>query len=209
LTVPRRSARGRWSAVKIYAIYGFGGSSETRGAGVRARRFRGVQPGKLPCGGFLGLLFFAAQIGSTGKTCAQSPRLAPPGRVLAGLAALVLIALVALATRLEPDERGWGTHEQIGWARCWMQQHWGRPCPTCGMTTAWAYAVRGDALAAVDANAGGLVLLVATLMTAAWLAVGAVTGRMVGGWPRPRTATWLATAWLVVTLMDWARRLAG
>jgi hypothetical protein len=154
------------------------------------------------------LLFFAAQIGQTGAPGDQSMRLSPRPRLLAGLAALVLIAPAALAARLEPDGRGWGTHEQIGWARCWVQQHWGRPCPTCGMTTAWAYAVRGDALAAVDANAGGATLLVATLVAAGWLAIAAVTGRLIGGWPRPRTAAWLATAWLVVTLVDWARRLA-
>jgi hypothetical protein len=76
------------------------------------------------------------------------------------------------------------------------------------MTTAWAYAVRGDALAAVDANAGGVLLLVTTLIAAGWLAIAAVTGRLLGGWPRPRTIAWLATAWLVVTLTDWARRLA-
>jgi hypothetical protein len=77
------------------------------------------------------------------------------------------------------------------------------------MTTAWAYAVRGDALAAVDANAGGAALLIATFGAAGWLSCGVVTGRLATGWLTPRRAAWLATAWLVVALVDWARRLAG
>jgi hypothetical protein len=154
------------------------------------------------------LLFFAAQFGQATAPEDDAVRLPWRSRMAAGLAAIVLLGPVALATRLMPDSRGWGTHEQLGSTPCWAQRMWNRPCPTCGMTTAWAYAVRGDALAAVDVNSGGAVLLVATLATASWLAVAAATGRLVGGWPRPRTAAWLATTWLVVTLMDWARRLA-
>jgi hypothetical protein len=154
------------------------------------------------------LLFFAAQIGQATTPGDKLVRLSWRGRLAPGIAAIALVSPVALATQLTPDGRGVGTHEQLGWTPCWALQRWNRPCPTCGMTTAWAYAVRGDALAAVDANAGGAVLLVATLATAGWLAVAAATGRLVGGMPRPRMMAWLATAWLVVTLVDWARRLA-
>jgi hypothetical protein len=128
---------------------------------------------------------------------------------VAAVAALTLTAPVALATRLTPDARGWGTHEQLGFAGCWFRQWSGRACPTCGMTTAWAYAVRGEALAAVESNVGGVLMLVATVGTAAWLAMVAATGRPLGGRPRLRWAVWTGTAWLIVTLADWARRLAG
>jgi hypothetical protein len=76
------------------------------------------------------------------------------------------------------------------------------------MTTAWAYALRGDAFAAVNANLGGALLLVATFGGAAWLAAVAATGRPLGWPPQLRWVVVVATAWMVVTLVDWARRLA-
>lgn len=118
---------------------------------------------------------------------------------------LSLAAAVALAARVTPDPRGWGTHEQLGWAPCWFRQTTGRPCPTCGMTTAWAYAVRGNALAAVEANAGGAVLFVMAAVVAAWSGVCAVSGRMFGRLT-PRVVWWIAAAWLGVTLLDWLKR---
>jgi hypothetical protein len=136
-------------------------------------------------------------------------RLTTRGRLIAAALGLALAAPVALATRLTPDPRGWGTHEQLGWARCWFREHVGRPCPMCGMTTAWAYAVRGDALAAVEANAGGAVLLATTVAAALWLAGVAATGRLAPARLRGRWIAAAATAWLVVTLLDWARRLVG
>jgi hypothetical protein len=74
------------------------------------------------------------------------------------------------------------------------------------MTTAWAYAVRGNALAAVEASAAGTLLLLASLFASAWLLAVAALGGWLGGRPRPRTAAWVATAWLVVALAEWARR---
>jgi hypothetical protein len=123
------------------------------------------------------------------------------------VAALVLIAPAVLAARLTPDPRGWGTHEQLGWAPCRIRQWWDRPCPTCGMTTSWAYAARGNALAAVRTNAGGALMWMAVTASAVWLGAMSATGRRLGWPPAPRVALAVATAWLVVTLLDWLRRL--
>lgn len=131
---------------------------------------------------------------------------------------LVLAAPVAVATRLTPDARGWGTHEQLGMAPCSIRLWSGRPCPTCGMTTAWAYAVRGNAQAAVAANLGGALLLPATIVAAAWALASAIAGqwlfernlltrRLLGQSPA-RWILWISLAWLAATLADWARRLA-
>jgi hypothetical protein len=81
------------------------------------------------------------------------------------------------------------------------------------MTTAWAYAVRGNAQAAVAANLGGTLLLAATVVAAAWALASAIVGRWLLGRQLVRRATsrWIlgiATIWLVATLADWARRLA-
>jgi hypothetical protein len=135
-------------------------------------------------------------------------RLLPQTRLLAAAIALAIAALLASAARLVPDSRGFGTHEQLGAAPCRMRLWTGRPCPTCGMTTAWAHAVRGELAAAAKVNLGGAVLWGLAVAMAAWMLAAAATGR----WPlgRPRL-TWIVgtgTVWLAVTLADWARRLA-
>ncbi len=127
-------------------------------------------------------------------------------RVIAAVVGLSLAAAVALAARLTPDPRGWGTHEQLGLAPCWFRQAAGRPCPACGMTTAWAYAVRGNALAAVDASVGGAVLFAICVVAAAWCTASAASGRWLLARPRPRIVWWIGAAWLGVTLVDWLRR---
>jgi hypothetical protein len=117
------------------------------------------------------------------------------------------LAPVVVAMQLAPDPRGWGTHEQLGWQPCRIRQWFDRPCPTCGMTTAWSLSVRGDIAAALAVSVGGVALLAGTIAGAAWLSASAIAGRWLGGTPRPRTAWWLAVVWLAVTIGDWLRRL--
>lgn len=76
------------------------------------------------------------------------------------------------------------------------------------MTTAWALAVRGQIGAAVAANLGGTALLGAALAAAACAAAAAITGRRLFARPNLRWILGLGTAWLIVTLLDWVRRLA-
>ncbi len=137
------------------------------------------------------------------------PRLPPRTRLLAAAAGLSLAALVATAARLTPDPRGWGTHEQLGAAPCRVRQWTGRPCPTCGMTTAWAHAVRGQFAAAAATNLGGVILLAGAIAATAWTLAAATTGRWWIAAPRLRWMVGIGTVWLLVTLLDWARRLAA
>jgi hypothetical protein len=125
------------------------------------------------------------------------------------LAAAVVAAPMALAALLTPDSRGWGTHEQLGWPPCWLQRAAGWRCPSCGMTTAWSYAARGDVPAAFEASVGGTLLFVAAGLGMLWLLVIAVAGRSPLKRPSPKAALWVATAWLAVSVLDWVRRLAA
>ncbi len=72
--------------------------------------------------------------------------------------------LVGLATWLRPDERGMGTHEQLGLAPCSLVQYGGIPCPTCGMTTAFANTVKGRWLAAVMAQPFGFAAALVSIL---------------------------------------------
>jgi hypothetical protein len=70
-------------------------------------------------------------------------RLGWPTRGLLLVAAAGLAGLLGLAKTLVPDPRGFGTHVQLGLRPCAFATMTGRPCPTCGMTTAFAWFVRG------------------------------------------------------------------
>lgn len=111
---------------------------------------------------------------------------APPRRVgldraVAALVALVCLAVLGAAAWLEPNPNGYGTHTQLGFLHgcVWMDRA-GIPCPTCGMTTAFAHAAEGHFLAAFLAQPMGLALALGTAMTF-WAALYvAVTGSPVG-----------------------------
>ena len=93
--------------------------------------------------------------------------------VLAGAA-----GLLSLAAALRPDSRGWGTHRQLGFIEpCGLLMAAGIPCPTCGMTTAFAHAVRGQLLHALRAQPMGCLLAIMTMAAAVLAARTMVTGR--------------------------------
>lgn len=78
---------------------------------------------------------------------------------------LVCAVLLSVAIYLEPDARGFGTHQQLGLALppCSFIRTSGLPCPTCGMTTAFSNVVRGRLVTAFIAQPAGMVFCVATL----------------------------------------------
>ena len=67
------------------------------------------------------------------------------------------MALV-VAALLEPSPSGFGTHTQLGLPPCGFLLLTGSPCPGCGLTTAFAHAIRGSWGLALSANPLGLAL---------------------------------------------------
>jgi hypothetical protein len=75
-----------------------------------------------------------------------------------GVVAAACASALYLASKLEPAATGIGTHEQLGLPPCFFHRLTGVPCPSCGVTTAFAWAMRGDFAAAFLAQPFGLVL---------------------------------------------------
>lgn len=129
-------------------------------------------------------------------------------RIIATLVLAICLTLLGIAMRLTPDPRGFGTHHQLGMGACGMLLTTGLPCPTCGMTTAFAHAVRGQFLAAAWAQPGGLVLALFTIALVPYM-LGAV---ILGRWPFVMQLSrippyWLFIALLTVLLGGWAAKL--
>lgn len=93
-------------------------------------------------------------------------RAARSERLLLATLAAGSILLLALAASVDPDPRGVGTHERLGLPPCGVYDLTGVPCPSCGMTTAFAHAVRLHALEALRAQPLGLLLCMGAFVTA-------------------------------------------
>lgn len=113
------------------------------------------------------------------------------------------MALFGICRWLTPPAAGMGAHQQLGLAPCPMPILTGLPCPTCGMTTAFAQLADGQVLTALHTQpaacflaalmAGITLLCLDTLRTGKLWAVNwyritpaqvafAAAGVLLGGW---------------------------
>ena len=119
------------------------------------------------------------------------------GRVLAAAIGLGCLGVLVLAASLPPSRSGMGTHrESLGLPPCNFLQRTGLPCPSCGMTTSWAWASKGHFAAAFYVQPMGAAL---ALMAAACVWGGlyiAFTGR-----PAHRLLRMLPTRYTLLPLL--------
>jgi hypothetical protein len=72
-------------------------------------------------------------------------------------------AVLAVAGWLRPSPSGYGTHTQLGLPPCFFLLVTHLPCPSCGLTTCFAYAVRFQFWKAFLANPFGIVVFLGTV----------------------------------------------
>jgi hypothetical protein len=123
------------------------------------------------------------------------------------LGAIGLAAVLGVARRLEPDPRGFGTHTQLGLAPCLFARVTGHRCPSCGMTTAFAWFVRGRFDRSWRANPAGSLLAPACVALIPWLLAGAARGRPVGCRSPGPPLTGLLVFSVALSLLSWTIRL--
>src|SRR5437667_12357904 len=97
-------------------------------------------------------------------------RLSRHMRFLLALMALGIVVVCALAVWINPYDadgrpRSMATHTQLGLPPCSMVLLTGKPCPACGMTTAFALLAHGDVPNSLAAN------WVGTLLALVWIAL--------------------------------------
>lgn len=96
---------------------------------------------------------------------APTPLLRGWGRILAGIIALACLTPLIIATRLAPSHTGIDTHRGLGLPTCSFLDRTGLPCPTCGMTTSFAWFVRGNLLASFYVQPMGFIVAALCAMT--------------------------------------------
>jgi len=128
----------------------------------------------------------------------------------ATLGALVVMLVLALA--IEPDARGFGTHERLGLPSCKTMDWFGIPCPGCGVTTALTHAVRGDFVTSFATQPLGIPIALAIPLSALWALVNHLRGRdlqrIIYGLSMTRWAAGIGVAVLVVWVIQ-VRRFLG
>jgi hypothetical protein len=132
----------------------------------------------------------------------------PAARRWAALVLAGALGVLAVAVWLVPSAEGLGTHRQLGFPACSAITVTGYPCPSCGMTTAFSYTVRGRWVSAFHAQPAGFGLAVMTIGSAAVAVYTLATGRVVRlnlfRW-RPG---WLLAAFFLMLLLGWGYKIA-
>jgi hypothetical protein len=104
-------------------------------------------------------------------------RMSLAARALSLAIGLGCLAILMTASRLTPSPTGIGTHRALGLERCAFEQRTGLPCPACGMTTSFAWFVRGNIPASFYIQPMGTLLAVLAVI-AFWTGLyAALTGR--------------------------------
>jgi hypothetical protein len=121
------------------------------------------------------------------------------GRLAALAVSLACFALLLQALRLVPSPTGLGTHTQMGLQPCYLITLCGLPCPTCGMTTSFAWFARGNIAASFYVQPMGCVLAVLTVVTF-WTGLYiAATGRAAY-----RSILFIPARYYILPLLGWA-----
>jgi hypothetical protein len=129
-------------------------------------------------------------------------------RAVCAVLASVAMAVLAVAAWLEPAASGVGTHQALGLAPCGWMQGMGVPCPSCGMTTAFALAADGSFLASAYVQPMGFLLAVGTAATALVCAYVALTGSRLGHVLGARLTPRLVLGLGILALLSWGWKLA-
>jgi hypothetical protein len=90
------------------------------------------------------------------------PPVSIPYRLLSLAISLGCLGILVIASQVRPNPAGVGTHEGLGLQGCQFLERTHLPCPSCGMTTSFAWFARGNLAASFYVQPMGLVLAVLT-----------------------------------------------
>lgn len=101
-------------------------------------------------------------------------------RIAAAILALATLAILITAAWLSPNPAGHATHTQLGMQKCTWVVWFDKPCPTCGMTTAFSHAGEGQWITSILTQPMGALLALLTTMIFWASTHQAITGSRIG-----------------------------
>jgi hypothetical protein len=126
-------------------------------------------------------------------------------KLVSAIILLCCLTVLGTARWLKPDPRGYGTHQQLHLPPCAFQALTGLPCVTCGMTTSFAFGVRGEWRQAFATQPFGLLLFFVTIGLAMDSAVALATDRSVRNARLPWR--WIIVVLAVLAALAWGYRI--
>jgi hypothetical protein len=146
---------------------------------------------------------------ATHAPTAPAPVTATRGeRITCAVLAVVAFSVLGVALWLNPSPEGHGTHQALGMAPCGWMVAFGMPCPSCGMTTAFAHAAHGSLLASVRVQPMGFILALGTAATALVGTYVAMTGSRLGHVLGDRLTPRFLLALGIFALLSWGWKIA-
>lgn len=127
----------------------------------------------------------------------------------AGLVGVFVVAAWIRPYDADGQPRAMGTHMQLGLPPCSMVALMGRPCPSCGMTTAFALLVRGDVANSLRANWAGTLIAIFWAALIPWAAASAIRARYLGIRSGELALTACVGILLTLMLVRWAFVMLG
>ena len=120
----------------------------------------------------------------------------------------VLLSLVfATALWLDPDPRGFGTHQGLGLPPCTFRENFEVPCPSCGFTTSFSHFVRGQWLQSARVNLAGLGLAILCAVQIPWAFFSSYQGRMFRVSNPDQVFLWVLVGTTLGMLLVWLIRI--
>ncbi|MCC6321505.1 MAG: DUF2752 domain-containing protein [Phycisphaerales bacterium] len=124
------------------------------------------------------------------------------------MVALLALVLLGTASWLKPDARGVETHTQLGLWPCGWYLATGAPCPTCGMTTAFAAAANRSFFTSLRTQPFGFVMALAVAVSF-WAGLHvAIFGSRLGSLIAGLLGTRVVIGTVVLLLGAWAYKWA-
>jgi len=125
----------------------------------------------------------------------------------AGIAAAALTLLI-VARGLVPDPSGIGTHTQLGLPACAWYSETGRPCITCGVTTAFVLVAHGQFVAGLTTQPFGAALALAAGTMVPLAGYAAWYGVSLAEWLAPLRRPVVLVAIVALVLLSWGYKMA-
>ncbi len=149
----------------------------------------------------------ATSVDGVPSAAAARPQSVTSRRIAAIAVAIGAAGVLGLAARLDPSPTGVGTHEQLNLPTCGWIMAGDLPCPTCGMTTAFAHAADGHLLTSFLTQPLGFLIALGTAMALLIGAYVAVTGSAVASVLPRLWGRWAPWTIGVVLLGSWVYKV--
>lgn len=118
-----------------------------------------------------------------------------------------VIAGFMVGSKVDPDPRGFGTHQQFGLPPCRFREVLGIPCPSCGGTTSVAHFVRTQWIESVQANTAVFSLALIGLLFVPWSLFSLGKGYLLGVQYPSKLFVALTLSLTGIAVLQWVWRL--